>query len=235
MTGSPMLNNTSMGGNYFGQDASFERSEGGTTPVGKLKPIPKERLRYQKYMVYGDMQQHEVDDGNLSAASLSFEDASRLHSSAIAMETATIQTLRNEKWHLSCEVDELKRALGSENIEKQELSAKLQQLQLEYEAKLRLLRDSTEGEIRKVSLRTKELEIALHHKETQLQELLLKRTEVDGKDVELLRKKAEHYERELHERVLELDSVRTLHRKAEKRIGMHTHTHTHTHTHIQYI
>ena len=85
MTGSPNLNSS---GTYLGNEASFE-----TSPGARLKPIPRDRLKYQKYVVYGDQQQQqqqqpEGGDG-LNSSQLSFEDASRLHSSAIAMETAT--------------------------------------------------------------------------------------------------------------------------------------------------
>jgi chromosome segregation ATPase len=208
-TGSPGLGSS---GNYVGHEASYERG----SPGGRLRPIPKDRLKYQKY-VYGEQQQHEVDDG-LNSSQLSFEDASRLHSSAIAMETATIQNLRKEKWHLTCELDELKRALDAERADKQTLTAKVDGLQSQYEGKLRLLRDSTEGDIRKESLRTKELEIALHHKDAQLKDALLMRSDKENKDVEVWRQKAEHYERELQERVVELESVRALHRKSEQRL-----------------
>lgn len=211
-TGSPNLNSSAT---YLGNDASYETS----SPGARLKPIPRDRLKYQKYVVYGDHQQQnqEADDA-LNSSQLSFEDASRLHSSAIAMETATIQTLRNEKWHLSCEIDTLKRALNASESEKQDLVAKVNSLQEQYEGKLRLLRDSTEGEIRKESLRTKELELALHHKDTQLKEALLMRSEKEAKDVEVYKQKAEHYENELKERLLELESVRSLHRKSEQRL-----------------
>jgi hypothetical protein len=85
MTGSPNLNSSA---NYLGNDASYDNS----SPGARLKPIPRDRLKYQKYVVYGEQQQQQdvVEDG-LNSSQLSFEDASRLHSSAIAMETATIQ------------------------------------------------------------------------------------------------------------------------------------------------
>ena len=126
--------------------------------------------------------------------------------------------MRNEKWHLSCEIDTLKRAFNASEAEKQALMAKVNSLQEQYEGKLRLLRDSTEGEIRKESLRTKELELAMHHKDTQLKEALLMRSEKEAKDVEVYKQKAAHYENELKERLLELESVRSLHRKSEQRM-----------------
>jgi len=216
--GSPNQN-----GSYLGHEASYETSSPGQGG-SKLRPIPKERLKYQKYVVYGDQHQQEGEDG-LNSSQLSFEDASRLHSSAIAMETATIQTLRNEKWHLSCEIDTLKRSLESESSEKQALGAKVESLQAQYEGKLRMLRDGTEDEIRKESSRTHELELAvrqkdaqLSQKDAQLKEALLMRTEKEDKDIEVLRQKAAHFERELKERVLELESVRSLHRKSEQHL-----------------
>jgi hypothetical protein len=202
---------------YLGHEGSYEAGSPGGG--GRLRPIPKERLKYQKYVVYGEQQQQEVDDG-LNSSQLSFEDASRLHSSAIAMETATIQTLRNEKWHLSCEIDTLKRSLEAERGERQHLSGKLESLQAQYEGKLRMLRDSTEGEIRKESLRAKDLELALNHKDAQLKEALLMKNDKENKDVEVHRQKAAHFERELQERVLELESVRALHRKSEQRLAI---------------
>lgn len=167
--------------------------------------------------MYGEQQQHQVDDG-LNSSQLSFDDAARLHSSAIAMEAATIQTLRNERWHLTCEIDTLKRALEAERAEKQTLTAKVDDLQSQYEGKLRQLRDSTEGEIRKELLHAKELEIALHHKDLQLKDALLTRTDKEKKEVEVWRQKSEHHERELQERMIELESVRALHRKSEQRL-----------------
>ena len=140
----------------------------------------------------------DADDG-LNSSALSFEDASRLHSSAIAMETATIQTLRNEKWHLNCKIDELKRQLDAEINEKKALSVKIDGLQTQYESKLRLLRDSTEGDARKDSLRTRELELALHHKEQQLQEAIRLSSEKQSKDTQVLQEKVAHYEKELQE------------------------------------
>ena len=189
------------------------------TPI-PLRPIPKERLKYQKYVVYGDQQQEEVDDA-LNSSTLSFEDASRLHSSAIAMETATIAALRNEKWHLSCEIDQLKRDLGAQQNDNSVLLAKVDTLQAKYEQNLRMLKESTEGEIRKESLRTKELELMMHHKDQELKEALVLRDEKDNKELELWKQKATHFENELRERQQELESVRSLHRKSEQRLISH--------------
>ena len=223
-----MLRNATLGGagspdmmhsSYLGNERSYEAAGSPGGGGGRLRPIPKERLKYQKYVVYGEQQQHEVDDG-LNSSQLSFEDAPRLHSSAIAMETAMIQTLRNEKWHLSCEIENLRHSLEAERSERKAACDKLESLQAQYETKLRMLRDSTVGEIRKESLHTKELELALYHKESQLKELLLMKADKDNKDTEVWRQKAEHFEREMQERILELESVRSLHRKSEQRVVM---------------
>ena len=44
------------------------------------------------------------------------------------------------------------------------------------------------------------------------------RSEKEAKDVEVYKQKAAHYENELKERLLELESVRSLHRKSEQRM-----------------
>ena len=212
LSGSPSATHAS----YLGNETSYEAVSPGQG--SKLRPIPKEQLKgYKRYVVYGDTQNHEPDDG-LNSSQLSFEDASRLHSSAIAMETATIHSLRNEKWHLSCEIDRLKRELETEHNEKQSINAKLESLQAQYESKLRILRDNTEGEIRKEALHTKELEISLHQKEAQLREALQMKNEKESQEMEVYKQKVQHFERELQERIIELESVRALHRKSEQRL-----------------
>ena len=197
-----------------------DAKDGGASPgANRLKPIPKDRLKLNTYTITGTLQGELTDaDDGLNSSALSFEDASRLHSSAIAMETATIQTLRNQKWHLNCKIDELKRQLDAEMNEKKALSVKIDGLQTQYESKLRLLRDSTEGDARKDSLRTRELELALHHKEQQLQEAIRLSSEKQSKDTQVLQEKVAHYEKELQERVSELEAVRALHRKSEQRV-----------------